>query len=261
MNAVIQCLSSTSPLVEYFFSWQFENLTARKKKTFVNAFAKLVVDLWFGESQSVTPEDFWDALCCVHPPFGKISQQDAQELLIYTLNGLHEDLTKTINNKSSNMVQGIIIRHTIRSASNTPITRFFQGVLSQTIICMECRRRSYKEDIFTVLSIPIPSGNKASLMQCLQCFFQQVMLTSTDRIFCSYCKTKQDATVEVKISKPPKILILHLKRFEHQGRVRRKLKTNVTFPLTNLDMSPFVTLYNVTLSEFHLYSVVVSIIV
>ncbi|XP_073475482.1 uncharacterized protein [Aquarana catesbeiana] len=256
MNAVIQCLNSTSQLVEYLFSWQFENVIARNKKIFANAFAKLVADLWFGESQSVIPEDFWGTMCEIHPPFGSKSQQDAQELLIYTLNGLHEDLTNTTKNKSSNMVKGIIIRHTIRNASNTPITRLFQGVLSQATICMECGRRSYKEDIFTVLSLPIPSGNGASLMQCLKSFFQQAMLTSTDKVFCWYCKTKQDATVEVKISKPPKILILHLKRFEHQGRVRRKLKTNVTFPLTNLDTSPFVTSYNVKPPEYHLYSVV-----
>ncbi|XP_072258529.1 ubiquitin carboxyl-terminal hydrolase 50 [Pyxicephalus adspersus] len=257
INAVLQCLSSTSPLVEYFFSWQFENLIARDHKTFVNAFAKLVTDLWFGEAQCVSPKSFLCALCTVHPPFGKQSQQDAQELLIYILDALYEDLADTINNrKSSEMVQGAIIRHTRRNASNTPITRLFQGVLGQTTICMECGRRSHKDEMFTVLSLPIPSGNEASLMQCLQSFFQQVMLTWTDRIFCSYCKTKEDAAVEVQINKPPKILILHLKRFEYQGRARRKLQTNVIFPLVNLDMSPFVTLHNVQRPVYHLYSVV-----
>lgn len=29
MSAVIQCLSCTTPIVEYFFSWQFEKFIAR----------------------------------------------------------------------------------------------------------------------------------------------------------------------------------------------------------------------------------------
>ncbi|KAM5171887.1 ubiquitin carboxyl-terminal hydrolase 50 [Mantella aurantiaca] len=253
INAVIQCLSSTSPLVEYFFSLQFENLIASDKNKFVYAFTKLVADLWFSEVQSVAPLDFWGALCKIHPPFGMQSQQDAQELLIYTLDALQEDLTNIINNKTSDMAGG---RHRRRNVSNTPITRLFQGVLSQITICMKCRRRSYKDDIFTIVSLPIPSGNDVSLLQCLQCFFQEVTLTRTDKIFCSDCKTKQEAAVEMKISKPPKILILHLKRFEYQDQVRRKLKTNVIFPLTNLDISPFVTTSNDNPPKYNLYSVV-----
>ncbi|XP_068131488.1 ubiquitin carboxyl-terminal hydrolase 50 isoform X2 [Hyperolius riggenbachi] len=256
MNAVIQCLCSTVPLVEYFFSWQFENLIARDRKDFANAFAKLLAELWFGEAQSVVePKEFWLAVCQIHPPFSRKNQHDAQELLIYVLDELHHNLTSTASRRASDAVGGSS-NHTGRKVSDSPISNLLQGVLRQRKICLECGKTSQKDDIFTVLSLPIPLGKEASLYDCLQCFFQQVMLTWRDKIFCSYCKAKHDATIEVQIRKPPKILMLHLKRFEFRGGVKKKLKTNVTFPLENLDMSPFLSTYYVQYPKYNLYSVV-----
>ncbi|KAG8543739.1 hypothetical protein GDO81_023789 [Engystomops pustulosus] len=186
MNAVIQCLSCTTPLVEYFFSWQFEKFIARDKKELSLAFANLMSLMWFGKEQEVSPIAFLSVMCKVHPPFRKDCQQDSHELLIYTLNALHDDLTN----------------------------------------------------------------------DCLEGFFQQVILTRTDRIFCPVCKLKQDASAKAQIWKLPKILILHLKRFEYKGCLKRKLKTNVDFPMKNLDLSPFVSPLIVKQQKYKLYAIV-----
>ncbi|XP_075064035.1 ubiquitin carboxyl-terminal hydrolase 50 [Mixophyes fleayi] len=255
MNAVLQCLNCSSPLVEYLLSWQFEDYIAGEKREVVTAFANLVTDLWFGKDQYVSTEDFWFAICSVHPSFRKRSQQDAQELLIYTLNALHEDLASNMRRRPSKTIgSSSCIGNNVSSESL--ITRFIQGVLRQKTICLDCGHTSHKDDIFTVLSLPIPPGNDTSLQECLECFFQQVILTRKDKMFCSYCEIKQDTSVKVQIGKPPKILILHLKRFEYQGQVKRKLKTNVIFPLHNLDLSPFVSTFNVKHLMYNLYSVV-----
>ncbi|KAM3924734.1 LOW QUALITY PROTEIN: ubiquitin carboxyl-terminal hydrolase 50 [Leptodactylus fuscus] len=254
MNAVLQCLSCTTPLVEYFFSSQFEKFIAREEKHLLKAFAVLMADMWFGREQYVSPEDFFSVMCNVHPPFGKRSQQDAQELLIYTLNALHEDLTNNVkkspsdNARSSSSIQS--------NASESLVTRLLQGVLRQNTACMECGHTSHKDDVFTVLSIPMASGDETSLQECLECFFQQVTLTRADKIFCSFCKIKQDASVKAEIWKLPKILILHLKRFEYKRRLKRKIKTSVDFPLNNLDLSPFLSAANVKQQKYKLYAVV-----
>lgn len=67
-----------------------------------------MTDMWFGKDHYVSPEDFLSVMRNVHPPFGKRSQQDAQELLIYTLNALHEDLTNVskINHISQSQSYG-----------------------------------------------------------------------------------------------------------------------------------------------------------
>lgn len=48
---------------------------------------------------------------------------------------------------------------------------------------------------------------------CLQCFFQQDTLTWNNQIHCSFCEIKQETAVRTTISKAPKIIVLHLKRY------------------------------------------------
>lgn len=52
---------------------------------------------------------------------------------------------------------------------------------------------------------------------CLKCFFQQDILTWNNQIQCSWCGTKQDATVKATITKAPQIIIFHLKRYSLYG--------------------------------------------
>nr|KAF6503372.1 hypothetical protein HJG59_019299 [Molossus molossus] len=75
---------------------------------------------------------------------------------------------------------------------------------------------------------------------CLQCFFQQDTLTWNNQIHCSFCETKQEAAVRASISKAPKIMIFHLKRFDILGTMKRKLRTDIHYPLTNLDLTPYI---------------------
>ncbi|KAM4036009.1 ubiquitin carboxyl-terminal hydrolase 50 [Anomaloglossus baeobatrachus] len=252
MNAVIQCLSCTTPLVEYFFSWQFEKFVSREKKEMVNAFANLMTDMWFGKDQYVSPEDFLSVMNKVHPPFGKRIQQDAQELLIYTLNALHEDLSnnkkKAADNAGSSSMGS--------NASESIITRLLQGVIRQNTTCLVCGNTKHKDDNFTVLSLSLASEDETSVQECLECFFQQVSLTGTDKIFCVFCKMKQNATVKAQIWKLPRILMLHFKRFEYKSHRKRKLKTSVEFPLNNLDLSPFLSSSNAKPQMYKLYAVV-----
>ncbi|XP_069812709.1 ubiquitin carboxyl-terminal hydrolase 50 [Dendropsophus ebraccatus] len=258
MNAVLQCLSCTTPLVEYFFSWQFEMFITREKYELVNAFAKLMADMWFGKDQYVSPGDFLSAICNVHLPFGRRTQQDAQELLIYTLSSLHEDLTNNLK-KSPSDAGGSKSRSMRSYASESLITRLMQGVLRQNTGCLACGHTSHKDDVFTVLSLPIASADEShesSIQECLKCFFQQQTLTRKDKIFCPSCKTKQDASVNTQIWKLPKILVLHLKRFEYKGQQKRKLKTNVDFPLNNLDLTPFLPTFYVKHQKYRLYAIV-----
>ncbi|XP_053575305.1 putative ubiquitin carboxyl-terminal hydrolase 50 [Bombina bombina] len=168
MNAVIQCLCSTTPLVDYFLSWQFQMCLVWEKCEVARTFAELMDAMWFGEPDYISPEDFWVAVCRIHPPFKRGNQEDAQELLIYTLNVLHEDLTYTVERKSG-------VRESTDSclASNTSqpsvITRLLQGVLRHDTVCLECGYTNYKYESFTVMSLPIPPGLQRSLQESKKC--------------------------------------------------------------------------------------------
>ena len=51
-----------------------------------------VEKLWLGHRSVHNPKQFKSVLCRVAPQFRGYEQHDAQELLVFLLDGLHEDL-------------------------------------------------------------------------------------------------------------------------------------------------------------------------
>ncbi|NXT26594.1 UBP50 hydrolase, partial [Syrrhaptes paradoxus] len=203
------------------------------------AFGCLLSDMWLGEFDCVSPEVFHSVLVKRYPAFRKRMQQDAQEFLICVLNELHEALKK---------VRAQLCQRRCRTSAKASggsvsetsiITQLFEGQLSYDITCQECRTTTSRPETFTVLSLPIPSKSTCSLQDCLKCFFKQDTLTRNNQIHCSWCGTKRDAAVKATITKAPQIVIFHLKRFEWQGKHRRKLSTDIRYPPGNLDLSPY----------------------
>nr|XP_055132701.1 inactive ubiquitin carboxyl-terminal hydrolase 50 [Symphalangus syndactylus] len=149
MNAILQCLCSILPLVEYFLSGKYITALQNDCSEVATAFAYLMTDMSLGDSDCVSPEIFRSALGNLYPAFTKKTQQDAQEFLIYVLNELHEALKK---------------------------------------------------------------------------------MSVFPNLICKY---------NASISKAPKIIIFHLKRFDIQGTTKRKLRTDIHYPLTKLDLTPY----------------------
>ncbi|KAM8783842.1 ubiquitin carboxyl-terminal hydrolase 50 [Rhynchonycteris naso] len=240
MNAILQSLCSISPLVEYFLSGKYITALQKDCSKVATAFAYVMTDMWLGDSDCVSPEIFRSALGSLHPAFMKKTQQDAQEFLIYVLNELHESLKKYHQRRSYE--NGSVPRccRKIIASEFSIITRLFEGQLSYSIMCLKCENYTYRNEVFTVLSLPIPSEHQCSLQDCLQCFFQQDTLTWNNQLHCSFCETNQETAVRARISKAPKIMIFHLKRFDILGTMKRKLRTDIHYPLTNLDLSPYI---------------------
>nr|XP_056722057.1 inactive ubiquitin carboxyl-terminal hydrolase 50 [Euleptes europaea] len=239
MNAVIQCLCSVSPLVEYFLSGKYTTSLDKENGEIATAFAYLMNDMWLGDFNCVSPEVFRLVIGERYPAFLKKTQQDAQEFLIYVLNELHEALKKSSKRRNQGTTSTAWESRPSVTESSI-ITRLFEGHLSYYIMCLECQTTTYKNEIFTVLSLPIPYETECSLEECLECFFQQDMLTWNNQITCSSCGTKQDAAVKASIAKAPRVVIFHLKRFDCQGSYKKKLKTDIYYPLNNLDLSPYI---------------------
>lgn len=78
-----------------------------------------------------------------------------------------------------------------------------------------------------------------SLESCLEAFTKEDALDE-DSWYCSNCKLHRGASIRTELWKVPDILIIHIKRFHHSGDHREKLRTLVVFPLTGLNMAPFL---------------------
>lgn len=90
-----------------------------------------------------------------------------------------------------------------------------------------------------------PRSSNVQLEQCLNEFKQVETLDEDNKWYCNKCKDFVQADKTLEIYRIPRVLIISLKRFKtSKNRYGfgggQKLDTLVDFPLTGLDMKPFV---------------------
>ncbi|XP_073509200.1 ubiquitin carboxyl-terminal hydrolase 8 [Phyllobates terribilis] len=254
MNSILQCLCNTPHLAEYFHKNCYQadinrfNLLGHKGEV-AEEFGIIMKALWTGQYKYISPKDFKVTIGKINDQFAGYIQQDSQELLLFLMDGLHEDLNKADNRKrhkeenndhlSDSQAADIAwIKH--KQLNESIIVALFQGQFKSTVQCLTCHKKSRTFEAFMYLSLPLPSSSKCSLQDCLKSFSKEEKLTGNNRFFCSNCKTSRDSTKKIEIWKLPPVLLVHLKRFSYEGRWKQKLQTCVDFPLEHLDLSQYV---------------------
>ena len=85
------------------------------------------------------------------------------------------------------------------------------------------------------------SAPTVSLDACLNKYTEPETLSGDEKVYCSSCKKHRTSTKQLALFRLPRVLVLHLKRFSSSSYSTSKLSNNVTFPLSSLDLSPFVS--------------------
>ncbi|KAI8874254.1 peptidase C19, ubiquitin carboxyl-terminal hydrolase 2, partial [Ramicandelaber brevisporus] len=255
MNSALQCLSNVSLLTEYMQSnsykheINYDNPLGHKGRV-ANAYGEVISGLWSGSNSSIVPRHFKSTIGEVASQFLGYQQQDAQELLAFLLDGLHEDLNRVKNkpyietpdydgSKSDKEVAGESWDNYI-ARDNSIIVDLFSGQYRSTLTCPKCDKLSVKFDPFTYLTLPIPVGPQ--MVSVNVHFFQRPeKLSKNDEWYCGNCKEHVQATKKMDLWKLPEILIVHLKRFSQKRYLREKLDVPVNFPLEGLDIAPYLT--------------------
>ncbi|XP_018432214.1 PREDICTED: ubiquitin carboxyl-terminal hydrolase 8 [Nanorana parkeri] len=255
MNSILQCLCNTPHLAEYFHKGYYQadinrsNLLGHKGEV-AEEFGFVMKALWTGQYKFISPRDFKVTIGKINDQFAGYSQQDSQELLLFLMDGLHEDLNKRADNRKrhkeennehlsdSQTADSAWIKH--KQLNESIIVALFQGQFKSTVQCLTCHKKSRTFEAFMYLSLPLPSSSKCSLQDCLKSFSKEEKLTDNNRFYCSNCKTRRDSTKKIEIWKLPPVLLVHLKRFSYEGRWKQKLQTCVDFPLECLDLSQYV---------------------
>lgn len=270
MNSIVQCLAHTRPFLEYClkdgYSSEINTSTSSMKGALFEAFATLLKSIWRSSNgeYAISPQAFRSQIQKFAPRFMGYSQQDSQEFLHYLLQGLHEDInritsrprhlnTEIDDNLSDSQKAAEAWKRYLRF-DDSKIVDCFVGQLKSTLKCSVCGHKSVTFDPFWDLSLPIPkSSDTVTLQQCLSLFTKEEVLDGDEKPTCSHCKTRQKCTKSFTIHRCPKILVLHLKRFSPSERFRAKLNTRVEFPLTNLDLCPYMS--NSHYVMYNLYAV------
>eukprot|EP00079_Xenopus_tropicalis_P022925 XP_012814954.1 PREDICTED: ubiquitin carboxyl-terminal hydrolase 8 isoform X2 [Xenopus tropicalis] len=254
MNSILQCLCNTPHLIEYFNNNFYQahinrsNLLGHKGEV-AEEFGCIMRALWTGQYKYISPKDFKITIGKINEQFAGYTHQDSQELLLFLMDGLHEDLNKADNRKrqkeenndhlsDSQAADSAWYKH--KQLNESIIVALFQGQFKSTVQCLTCQKKSRTFEAFMYLSLPLPSTSKCSLQDCIKAFAKEEKLTDSNRFDCSNCKTQRVATKKIEIWKLPPILLVHLKRFSFEGRWRQKLQSYVDFPLESLDLSQYV---------------------
>jgi len=164
-----------------------------------------------------------------------------------------------------------------RTRNDSLIVDFFQGQFRNRLECLTCHQVSfyifYSFAFFTSISSDFDNIQRlfdSSIThtswakwegfppKMFGCFLQhgghgkgrrlvsfsvseaQVRMTDPSFRDCPRCKVKRKATKRLSLARLPPILLIHLKRFEANGRFSDKIDTFVDFPLKSLDLTNFM---------------------
>jgi ubiquitin carboxyl-terminal hydrolase 9/13 len=139
-------------------------------------------------------------------------------------------LAQGMANAMSQAAHAMGMTNGVHTPSTGWVHDIFEGVLTSETKCLTCETTSQRSETFLDLSIDLEENS--SVTSCLRKFSAEEMLCERNKFHCDNCGGLQEAEKRMKIKKLPKILTLHLKRFEYTEDMTRlqKLFHRVVYP-------------------------------
>mmetsp|Transcript_9594 Transcript_9594/g.20049 ORF Transcript_9594/g.20049 Transcript_9594/m.20049 type:complete len:704 (-) Transcript_9594:1520-3631(-) len=270
LNSSLQCLSATIPLTDYFLGYDYRSEINKKNflgtgGKLVTAYAELTKYMWLESKSVVEPIDFKKQLQTFAPQFRGYHQHDAQELLAFLLDGIHEDLNRVKerpyvedrdcdgSNDENDAVENW--KNYLRR-NKSLIVDMFQGQLRNTCRCLKCGHVNIRFEPFMYLSLPITKSCK-SIDDCMDLYLKEDVLKGADQYYCEVCKDHVDGTKKQDIWMLPPVLIVHLKRFKYNeyGKVGSKNDASIRYPISQWDLKSRVKSSRGVYPKYDLYAV------
>ena len=268
MNSTLQALSATTPLSMFFMDDGYKahlqpgNLVGSQTISLPDHFANLLRNLWKGDVDVVRPSTFRNVIRRLQSDFNNDQQQDAKEFLDIVLGYLHDDMNA--NHKRSILRELTPKEEAAREAlpkflvAKTEWSRYIHRDLSfltnllvgqsaSRLVCLTCNFTSTTWEYFNSLSVEIPldkrdwsNGRGPTIDDCIRSYCREETLTRDERWKCPHCNKERDAKKQLTITRAPQHLIIHLKRHANRGARSAKISLAVDFPLTDLDLGPYM---------------------
>lgn len=234
-NAAVQCMLYCPNLTNYFLAGCDQDVNPRKKlaSAFSTTYAQFARDYWTSRNMD-EPNDasaVYDAFTRGCRDFDKGQQHDAHEALMNMLDKLHEGLCRM-----KPMSLGVAHRPELCQQAwqdkhpASVISEVFRGQLEMSV--QGSGYSSVTHEHFTSLSLAITDST--SLVQCLQRHLSTEELTDF----------KVDgniipATLTKKFTYLPRILIVHLKRFDDTDKLNKFIDYS-----SELNLGPFTAVHD-----------------
>ncbi|KAJ4899575.1 Ubiquitin carboxyl-terminal hydrolase 16 [Raphanus sativus] len=242
-NVVFQCLMFTAPLTTYFLQQLHSRTCPNKEQCFTCGFEKLVLKAR-EETSPLSPNGLLSHLQNIGIRLGNGKQEDAHEFLRFVV-----DTMQSVCIKASEYD----MPKTKKLEDTTLIGLTFGGYLRSKIKCMKCQEKSERREKMMDLTVEI-DGDISTLEDALRRFTRTEILDGENKYKCGRCKSYERAKKKLKITEPPNVLTIALKRFQ-SGKFG-KLNKLIRFPET-LDLTPYVSGGSEKPHDYKLYGVIV----
>ncbi|EFJ53269.1 hypothetical protein VOLCADRAFT_44477, partial [Volvox carteri f. nagariensis] len=272
MNSILQSLNAVPELVQQFLNPPERHWSS--KAVVAPAYSGLVRDMITGSyGGCVNPSAFLRKISKHDTRWGDGRQQDSQEFLNSLLEALQAECNRItakptyreLQGKGSEAAQAAEAYEYARSWNDSVVDDIFGGLTQSTIQCHACQRLSHTFEPFLGLAVPIPpaaaassgsggdmdagrGGAGVSVADCLRAFVECEELQGDDSYKCEACKQRQPHSKRMQIFRPPRVLVLTLKRFAQRpaapgffSRFRSPAKNNTPVRLEPepLDLTPY----------------------
>jgi ubiquitin carboxyl-terminal hydrolase 36/42 len=264
INASLQCLANTPPLVQWLLSNSHHQYCRMKleKKFCLFCEAERIVKLihsknsYSSSMSPANPNNIARRIKDISKTFRFGRQEDASEFLICLIDKIVEACLRS-SQPPERLRPSSGTSYEQLCHSQTFLHDLFGLVLRSRVICSRCR---YISDTFEVQYTWIVSvRNQSDLRQSLQQFVCRETLSGENLYRCIKCKQLVPAIKRYTLHKASKILLINLKRFEF-GKNSHKLSHLVRYP-EYLNVKSYMSEENSNdqLLNYRLYAVLVHV--
>lgn len=196
-NSAMQCILSLVELATFYSSASFG------KEQHASASLQEFISHFKGGSDAVVPEDFIQKLR------GDIKllngrQQDSHEFLLILMNLLFKELESDGKEVYGDMNELKDLQ------SRNFIAETFYGMLQTSVICNMCLKRFKCLHHFSTLSLNV----FPNIHESLDFFTKENVLENDNKWTCGNCGMSKSSRHKIDIIDYPKVLIIHLMRFD-----------------------------------------------
>jgi ubiquitin C-terminal hydrolase len=273
MNSILHILQQLPDFAKYIYNYNNNN---NNNNNIIYQLHLLFKNSLDNNDAVIIPTSFKKIIGDKNNMWNEFNHQDSQEFLIFLLSELEKELglnyeiiygTFFNNNYNENLIINNILNenniynnlfllntyiyeHKIFSKEYSIISQIFNGIIENSKKCKCCFTITFRYEEFITLSLTIPiknnyDNNQYTLYDCLDNLINETQLDNDNLILCDFCGLSNKSFTKSLIWKPPKILILHIKRFitNNYGMITNKLTNNINYPI-ELNIEKYINIYS-----------------
>jgi ubiquitin C-terminal hydrolase len=231
INTAIQCLGFCSEFLKFIL----DGKRAKPQTPITDELKDVYTELWI-RGNAIAPHRFLRSL---HYAIGNkiniLEQNDISEFLMIYLDKLNTDLgveldiddkaltkikkqsSKFKNVKLNNLAHDMNIAwiNAIKK-EYSPIMDLFHGQQVSQIICGNCKHIHHNYEIYNSINLPLKNKEAHTIEEAIADFFTKEVLNKNEKEWvCDRCESASPSHKCIRLWKNPRILIINLKRFDH----------------------------------------------